>query len=126
MQNTTKLAILKHSSGECIIKRPEIGPFISSFFIAIFPLGEFEWSPSTHLLPSPSGMATTHTAEMASKLYAAEPTMVLGPSGSDSKPLPITPITARHISGAEEPECISHYLSTSIGSVSSFSFSIQY
>lgn len=71
-------------------------------------------------------MATTHTAEMASRLYAAEPTMVLGPSGSDWNPFPITPITARHISGAEEPECISHYLSTSMVLVSSFAILIQY
>ena len=34
-------------------------------------------------------MATTQTAEIASKLYAAEPTIVLGPSLSDSKFFPI-------------------------------------
>ena len=33
--------------------------------------------------PSPSGMATTHTAEMTIRLKAAEPTMVDGPSSPE-------------------------------------------
>ena len=44
------------------------------------------------------------TAEMASKLKDAEPTMVLGPRASASKLLPTIPIIANRISGAEEPE----------------------
>ena len=58
----------------------------------------------TNLLVSPSGMPEMQTAEMASRLKAAEPTMVLGPRASDSKLLPIIPITANRISGADEPE----------------------
>ena len=49
-------------------------------------------------------MPEMQTAEMASRLKAAEPTMVLGPRASDSKLLPIIPITANRISGADEPE----------------------
>ena len=55
------------------------------------------------LLISPSGMPAMQTAEMASRLKEAEPTMVLGPSFSDSKLFPMIPITARRISGADEP-----------------------
>ena len=43
------------------------------------------------------------TAEMASKLKDAEPTMVLGPRASDSKLFPTIPIIAKRISGADEP-----------------------
>ena len=77
---------------------------------------------------SPSGMPAMQTAEMASRLNEADlpwekiklclkilitninknnmytdPTMVDGPNFSDSKLLPMIPITARRISGAEEP-----------------------
>ena len=55
------------------------------------------------LLISPSGIPAMQTAEMASRLKEAEPTMVLGPSFSDSNPLPMIPITARRISGADDP-----------------------
>ena len=55
------------------------------------------------LLVSPSGMPAMQTAEMASRLKEADPTMVLGPSFSDSKLFPMIPITARRISGAEDP-----------------------
>ena len=49
------------------------------------------------------------TAEIASRLKAADPTIVLGPRASDSKLLPITPITAKQISGAEDPELGNHF-----------------
>ena len=55
------------------------------------------------LLISPSGMPAMHTAEMASRLKEAEPTMVLGPKASDSNLFLMIPTTARRISGAEEP-----------------------
>ena len=55
------------------------------------------------LLISPVGTPAMQTAEMASRLKDAEPTMVLGPSFSDSKLFPMIPITARRISGAEDP-----------------------
>ena len=61
------------------------------------------------LLVSPLGTPATHTAEMASRLKEAEPTMVLGPRASASKLFPIIPITARRISGAEEPEILSYF-----------------
>ena len=60
----------------------------------------------TNLLVSLSGMPETQTAEMASRLKAADPTMVLGPRASDSKLLPIIPMMAKRISGAEEPDKI--------------------
>ena len=56
------------------------------------------------LLISPPGTPAMQTAEMARRLKEAEPTMVLGPSLSDSKLFPTIPITANMISGAEEPE----------------------
>ena len=43
------------------------------------------------------------TAEIASKLKDAEPTIVLGPKASASKLLPMIPMIANSISGAEEP-----------------------
>ena len=49
------------------------------------------------------------TAEIASRLKAADPTIVLGPRASDWKLLPITPITAKQISGAEDPELENHF-----------------
>ena len=49
-------------------------------------------------------MATIQTAEIASRLKAADPTIVLGPRASDSKLFPTTPMTAKQISGAEDPE----------------------
>ena len=55
------------------------------------------------LLISPVGTPAMQTAEMASRLKEADPTMVLGPSASDSKLFPMIPITARRISGAEDP-----------------------
>ena len=60
----------------------------------------------TNLLVSLSGMPETQTAEMASRLKAADPTMVLGPRASDSKLFPIIPMMAKRISGAEEPNKI--------------------
>ena len=58
---------------------------------------------SIYRLVSPEGMPAMQTAEMPSRLKAAEPTMVPGPSASASKPLPTTPTMASRISGAEEP-----------------------
>ena len=57
----------------------------------------------TNLLVSPSGMPEIQTAEMASRLKEAEPTMVLGPRASASKLLPTIPIIANRISAADEP-----------------------
>ena len=45
-----------------------------------------------------------HTATMASRLKAAEPTIVPGPSSSARNSLPTTPTMASKISGADEPE----------------------
>ena len=45
------------------------------------------------------------TAEIASKLKEADPTIVLGPRASASKLLAMIPMIANKISGAEEPEC---------------------
>ena len=56
-----------------------------------------------YLLDSPEGMPAMQTADMPSRLKAAEPTIVPGPRASASNPLPTTPMMARRISGAEEP-----------------------
>jgi hypothetical protein len=48
-------------------------------------------------------MPAMQTADMPSRLKAAEPTMVPGPSASASNPFPTTPTIASRISGAEEP-----------------------
>ena len=50
--------------------------------------------------------ATMHTAMMISKLKAAEPTMVEGPSSPEKKPPVVISITESRISGAEEPRAI--------------------
>ena len=66
----------------------------------------------TNLLVSPSGMPEMQTAEMASRLNEAEPTIVLGPRASASKLLPTIPIIANRISGADEPKrkiCCNHF-----------------
>mmetsp|Transcript_28934 Transcript_28934/g.92430 ORF Transcript_28934/g.92430 Transcript_28934/m.92430 type:complete len:246 (+) Transcript_28934:787-1524(+) len=66
---------------------------------------------------SPSGMDMVHTAVMASRLKAADPTMVEGPSSPGAcvshlaRPCTVSR-TARRISGADEPSAISVRLAT--------------
>merc|ERR1719247_1835904 len=61
---------------------------------------------------SPAGMATMQTAQMTSRLNAAEPTMVEGPSSPAKKPEETISMTESRISGAEEPSAISVRLAT--------------
>jgi len=51
-------------------------------------------------------MTTIQTAVIASKLKAAEPTMVPGPNFPASKPPPTISMHERRISGAEDPRAI--------------------
>lgn len=64
------------------------------------------------VLVSPSGMLPTQTAEMISKLNAAEPTMVPGPNSPAWKFLPIISMQESKISGADDPRAISVKLAT--------------
>ena len=64
------------------------------------------------LLVSPAGMPTMHTAEMTSRLKAAEPTMVPGPSSPASNLFLMISMQERRISGAEEPSAMRVRLAT--------------
>jgi hypothetical protein len=57
-------------------------------------------------------MDMIHMAVMMKRLYAAEPTMVPGPSSPDSNLLPIVSITDSMISGAEVPKARRDRLAT--------------
>ena len=64
------------------------------------------------LLFSPAGMAMMQTAQMASRLKAADPTMVPGPSSPLSNLLPTISMQESRISGAELPKAIRVKLAT--------------
>uniref|UniRef100_A0A0K2VB80 Uncharacterized protein n=1 Tax=Lepeophtheirus salmonis TaxID=72036 RepID=A0A0K2VB80_LEPSM len=58
-------------------------------------------------LISPLGIEATHTAEIAKRLNAAEPTIVPGPSSPASKLFPVISMMDNRISGADEPRAMS-------------------
>ena len=72
----------------------------------------FSHHPWLILLVSPAGMAMMQTAQMASRLKAADPTIVPGPSSPLSKLLPMISMQESRISGAELPRAISVRLAT--------------
>ena len=61
---------------------------------------------------SPVGMAVMQMAEMTSRLKAADPTMVPGPSSPASKFLPMISMTDSRISGADVPRASRDRLAT--------------
>jgi hypothetical protein len=64
--------------------------------------------PPTFLPPaSVGGTATTQTPVIINRLYAADPTIVDGPSSPEKKSLPTISMMLSKISGAEEPSAIS-------------------
>lgn len=59
------------------------------------------------LLDAPLGMHTTQIARIISRLNAADPTIVDGPSSPAYILLPKSSITESRISGADEPSAMS-------------------